>query len=205
MQTMQWFAFPLVFFRPGHALSLRPVLLQRHLPQGHRPACVFKFSSQVDDVVGVSVGRFFVSVYFGGSLLYINFRERTFEFGYLWLVGIVRCFFASTSALLERLLPEKCAKKFCLCQVRVFCVVLSFLSFVVAGFLRMSCWFLSLSLSLLFFLLRDKDQANRSHSPPARFVGLVLFFLLFFSRAAVFFLLLVRPFRPCVLLFLRSC
>ena len=64
MQTMQWFAFPLVFLRPGHALSLRPVLLQRHLPQGHRPACVFKFFSQVDDVVGVSVDRFFVSVFF---------------------------------------------------------------------------------------------------------------------------------------------
>ena len=67
MQTMQWFAFLLVFLRPGHALSLRPVLLQRHLPQGHRPACVFKFFSQVDDVVGVSVADsvvFLVSFFF---------------------------------------------------------------------------------------------------------------------------------------------
>ena len=103
---MQWFAFPLVFLRPGHVFSLRPVLLKRRLPQGHRPACVFKFFSQVDDVVGVSVGRdFFLSVFV----------------------------------------------------------------------LLLASDFFILSLSL-FFLLRDKDQANRSRSPPARFVGLVPFF-----------------------------
>ena len=58
-QTREWFVFPLVSLRPGHAHRLRPVLLHLQLPLGHRPRLFF-FSSfrrwwSVLAVVGLSL------------------------------------------------------------------------------------------------------------------------------------------------------
>ena len=43
-QTREWFVFPLVSLRPGHAHRLRPVRLHLQLPLGHRPRLFLFFS-----------------------------------------------------------------------------------------------------------------------------------------------------------------
>ena len=127
---------------------------------------------------------FFAVFFFRVASLY-KFSERTFEFGCVWLVGIVRCFFASISALLERVLPEKCAKEILSLSGPCFLHRSLFLKLCRRRLLAYVLLAL-LSLYLLFFLLRDKDQANRSHSPCKLCWSCSLFFFCFSPDAAVF-------------------
>ena len=121
-----------------------------------------------------------------------------------WLVSF-GVYFASTSALLERLPPEKCAKKFFSLSGPCFLCRSLFFKFCRRRFLRMSCWLLSLS--LLFLLLRDKDQANRSHSPLHALLVLFPFYFCFSPVPLSFsFCLSTRFGRAsfCFCLFLRG-
>ena len=83
--------------------------------------------------------QFFAVFFLLGSLLDMNFRERAFEFGCLWLVGVVRCFLLVFVFYWNGFFPKIAREKFFFVRPVLFLCRSLFFWFRRRLFLCMSC------------------------------------------------------------------